>query len=151
MASLNKVLLIGNVGKDPEIKLINSNTIANFSIATSSSWKDKNTGEKKEETEWHSIVIYGKLAEIVGQYVKAGDKLYVEGKLKTRKWADKYGVEKYKTEVIVDQMNMLGSKKEAATESTGRQGTSGQVTKPADFKEAGRFANNQVPDDDIPF
>jgi single-strand DNA-binding protein len=150
MASLNKIMIIGNVGKDPEIKLINSNTIANFSIATSSSWKDKNTGEKKEETEWFNIVIYGKLAEIAGQYVKAGDKLYVEGKLKTRKWTDKDGVEKYKTEVIVDVMNMLGGKKEANNQSTSRQGTMGQVTKPADFKEAGRFANNQA-DDDIPF
>jgi single-strand DNA-binding protein len=149
MASLNKVMIIGNVGKDPEIKLINSNTIANFSIATSSSWKDKNTGEKKEETEWHNIVIYGKLAEIAGQYVKAGDKLYVEGRLKTRKWADKDGVEKYKTEIIVDQMNMLGGKKEANSESTSRQGTRGQVTKSADFKDNRRFAK---PDDnDVPF
>jgi single-strand DNA-binding protein len=111
MASLNKVMIIGNLGRDPEVRYTaDQAAIANISLATTSSWKDKNTGEKKEETEWHRVVFYGKLAEIVGQYAKKGRPLYVEGRLKTRKWTDKDGVEKYTTEIVADQMQLLGSR-----------------------------------------
>jgi single-strand DNA-binding protein len=116
MASLNKVMIIGNLGRDPEVRYT-----ANISLATTSSWKDKNTGEKKEETEWHRVVFYGKLAEIVGQYAKKGRPLYVEGRLKTRKWTDKDGIEKYTTEIVADQMQLLGSR-EGMGDADGGQG-----------------------------
>jgi single-strand DNA-binding protein len=111
MASLNKVTLIGNLGRDPETRYTpDGAAITNLSIATTSSWKDKNSGEKKEETEWHRCVFYNRLAEIAGEYLKKGSSIYVEGRLKTRKWQDKEGVEKFTTEVVVDQMQMLGGK-----------------------------------------
>ena len=109
MASVNKCILIGRCGKDPEVRTTNNSTVANFSIATSESYKDKTTGEKKEITDWHNVVIWGKLAEIVQKYVRKGDLLYIEGKLRTRSW-EKDGVTRYITEVIADQMNMLSSK-----------------------------------------
>lgn len=112
MASLNKVLLIGNLGKDPEQRFLpNGNAVCNFSIATTESWKDKQTGEKQEKTEWHNITIYGKLAEIAAQYLKKGSPVYLEGKLQTRKYQDKQtGADRYTTEILVDQMQMLGGK-----------------------------------------
>lgn len=100
--SVNKVILIGNCGKDPEIRTMqNGNKVANLSLATSESWKDKATGEKKEKTEWHRVVVFGGLAEIVERYVRKGSKVYVSGSLATRKWTDKDGVEKYSTEVAL--------------------------------------------------
>jgi single-strand DNA-binding protein len=111
MASLNKVTLIGNLGRDPETRYTpDGAAITNMSIATTSSWKDKSSGEKKEETEWHRLVFYNRLAEIAGEYLKKGSSIYVEGRLKTRKWQDKEGVEKTTTEIVVDQMQMLGGK-----------------------------------------
>ena len=111
MASLNKVTLIGNLGRDPETRYTpDGAAITNFSIATTSQWKDKGTGEKKEETEWHRLVFYNRLAEIAAEYLKKGSSIYVEGRLKTRKWQDKEGVEKTTTEVVVDQMQMLGGR-----------------------------------------
>ena len=111
MASVNKVILVGNLGRDPETRYMpDGAAITNVSIATTSSWKDKNSGEKKEETEWHRIVFYGRLAEIAGEYLKKGRSVYVEGRLKTRKWTDKDGVEKFTTEVLADQMQMLGGR-----------------------------------------
>jgi len=115
MSALNKVQVIGNVGQDPEIRYMPSGgAVANLTIATSEKWKDKNTGEQKEETEWHKIAVFGKLAEIIGEYVRKGSKIYIEGKLKTRKWTDQQGQEKYTTEIVVDgfsgQMIMLDSK-----------------------------------------
>jgi single-strand DNA-binding protein len=111
MASVNKVVLIGNLGKDPDVRYMpDGGAVANLTLATSSSWKDKNTGEKREETEWHRIVIYGRLAEIAGEYCKKGKSVYIEGRLKTRKWADKDGVDKYTTEIVADQMQLLGGK-----------------------------------------
>lgn len=100
--SVNKVILIGNCGKDPEIRTMqNGNKVANLSLATSESWKDKASGERKEKTEWHRIVVFGALAEIVERYVRKGSKVYVSGSLATRKWTDKDGVEKYSTEVVL--------------------------------------------------
>lgn len=112
MASLNKVLLIGNLGKDPEMRYMpDGAAICNFSIATTESWKDKNTGQKQEKTEWHNITMYRRLAEIAGQYLKKGSSVYIEGRLQTRKWQDKTtGADRYTTEIIADEMKMLGGK-----------------------------------------
>jgi single-strand DNA-binding protein len=111
MASLNKVLLIGNLGRDPEIRYLpNGEAVANFSIATTENWKDKN-GDKQEKTEWHNIVMYRRLAEIAGQYLKKGSSIYIEGKIQTRKWQDKTsGADRYTTEIIADQLQMLGGR-----------------------------------------
>lgn len=111
MASVNKVIIVGNLGRDPETRYMpNGDAVTNIAVATTESWKDKNSGEKKELTEWHRITFYRKLAEIVGQYLKKGSQIYVEGRLQTRKWTDKDGVEKYTTEIIADSMQMLGSR-----------------------------------------
>ncbi len=111
MASINKVILIGNLGRDPEVRYTpNGAAICNVTIATSRNWKDKTTGEKQEETEWHRVVFFDRLAEIAGEYLKKGRPVYVEGRLKTRKWTDKDGVEKYTTEVMADNMQLLGGR-----------------------------------------
>lgn len=108
---INKVILIGNLGNDPEVKYMpNGNAVANITIATSESWKDKNTGEQVDKTEWHRIIFFRKLAEIVGKYLKKGSKVYIEGKLQTRKWQDKNGNDRYTTEVVANEMQMLDSK-----------------------------------------
>jgi len=111
MASVNKVILIGNLGRDPEVRYAPSGAaICNVTLATSRQWKDKSSGERQEETEWHRVVFYDRLAEIAGEYLKKGRPVYVEGRLKTRKWTDKDGVDKYTTEIIADQMQLLGSR-----------------------------------------
>lgn len=109
MASVNKVTILGNLGRDPEMRYLPSgDAIANIAVATSFKSKDKNTGEAKETTEWHRISFFGKLAEIVGQYMKKGSSIYVEGRLQTRKYTDKDGVEKYATDIVAESMQMLG-------------------------------------------
>lgn len=112
MSGVNKVIILGRIGQDPEIRFMpNGNAVANISVATSEKWKDKQTGQQQESTEWHRVVVFGKLAEICGEYLRKGSEVYFEGKLKTRKWTDQQGVEKYTTEIIVDingQMQMLG-------------------------------------------
>ena len=111
MASVNKVIIVGNLGRDPEMRTFPSgDRVANVTIATTDTWKDKNSGEKKEATEWHRVVFNGRLAEIVGEYLKKGSQVYVEGSLRTRKWTDKDGIEKYSTEIRADSMQMLGSR-----------------------------------------
>ena len=116
MASVNKVIIVGNLGRDPETRYMpNGEAVTNVAVATTESWKDKTSGEKQEKVEWHRITFYRKLAEIAGQYLKKGSQVYVEGRLQTRKWTDKDGVEKYTTEIIADTMQMLG----------GRQGMGG--------------------------
>ena len=114
MASVNKVILVGNLGRDPEVRYSpDGAAICNMSIATTSSWKDKTSGEKRDETEWHRIVLYNRLAEIAGEYLKKGRSVYIEGRLKTRKWQDKdTGADRYSTEIIADQMQMLGGREE---------------------------------------
>jgi len=115
MASVNKVILIGNLGRDPEVRYAPSGSaICNVAIATSRNWKDKTSGERQEETEWHRVVFYDRLAEIAGEYLKKGKSVYIEGRLKTRKWTDKDGVEKYTTEVIAQEMTMLGGREGGA-------------------------------------
>lgn len=111
MASVNKVIIVGNLGRDPETRYSgNGDAVCNIAVATMETWKDKTSGEKKELVEWHRVVFYRKLAEIAGQYLKKGSLVYVEGKLQTRKWMDKDGVEKYSTEIIGDVMQMLNTK-----------------------------------------
>jgi single-strand DNA-binding protein len=111
MASVNKVILIGNLGKDPEVRYMPSGSaICNIGIATSRQWKDKTSGERQEETEWHRVALFDRMAEVAGEYLKKGKSVYIEGRLKTRKWTDKDGVEKYTTEVIADRMELLGGR-----------------------------------------
>jgi single-strand DNA-binding protein len=110
MASVNKVILVGNLGRDPEMRYMPSgDAVANFSVATTDSWKDKN-GQKQERTEWHRISMFGKLAEIAGEYLKKGSSVYVEGRLQTREWTDKEGVARKTTEIVADRMQMLGGR-----------------------------------------
>lgn len=159
MAGLNKALIIGNVGKDPEIKTLdNGNKIASFSVATSDSWKDKQTGEKKEQTEWHRVVIFNQsLADIAEKYVKKGSKVYLSGKLKTRKWTDNSGTEKYTTEIVLgafdgeilllDNKDKGGSYPPPATPDDYDDRTTGGEFTPADYQRA----KNGDLNDEIPF
>lgn len=157
MASVNKAIIVGNLGRDPETRyMTNGDAVTNIAVATTDSWKDKTTGEKKEQTEWHRITFYRKLAEIAGQYLKKGSQVYVEGRLQTRKWTDKDGNERYTTEIIADTMQMLG----------GRQGMGGNAPADDDYAQqaparpsaggASKPASRPAPnfsemDDDIPF
>ena len=110
MASVNKVILLGNLGRDPEVRYMpNGDAVANFSIATTETWKDKQ-GNRQEKTEWHNIAMYRRLAEIAGEYLKKGSSVYIEGRLQTRKWQDKQGNDRYTTEIIADQLQMLGGR-----------------------------------------
>lgn len=119
MASVNKVILVGNLGRDPEVRYMpNGEAVCNFSIATTDSWKDK-SGAKQERTEWHNIVMYRKLAEIAGEYLKKGSTTYIEGRLQTRKWQTKEGQDRYTTEIIADQMQMLGGRGQASDSNSG--------------------------------
>ncbi len=141
MASVNKVILVGALGRDPETRYATSgDAICNFSMATSESWKDKASGEKKEKTEWHRISSFGKLAEICGEYLKKGSQVYVEGKLQTRKWQNKEDKDQYTTEVVIDRMQMLGGKP---------SGESAPKDQPAANK-SGKGGIEDM-DDDIPF
>ena len=165
MASVNKVILVGNLGRDPETRYMpDGGAITNASIATTETWKDKN-GEKQEKTEWHRIVFYNrgnyKLAEIAGEYLKKGSQIYVEGRLQTRKWQDKDGVEKYSTEVIAEAMQMLGSRQGMGGDGGGDYARSsgggapsgpsaGSSSKPAGAAKGGAAKFDDM-DDDIPF
>ena len=153
---VNKTILLGNIGNEPELRYIpNGNAVASVSIATSDTWKDKNTGEPQERTEWHRVVFFGKIAEIVGQYVHKGSKLYVEGRLQTRKWTDQQGVERYTTEVIVDMggtMQLLDGKQENAGQNQAQQTQQRppqQQNRPQQNQQAAPPQNNDW--DDIPF
>jgi|JFJP01.1.fsa_nt_gi single-strand DNA-binding protein len=111
MASVNKVILVGNLGKDPETRYMpNGDAVTNITLATTDSWKDKNSGDKREATEWHRVVFFRKLAEIANQYLRKGSQVYIEGSLKTRKWQDQSGQDRYTTEIVADEMKMLGSR-----------------------------------------
>ena len=124
MASVNKVILIGNLGRDPEVRYTPSGgAVCNIGLATTRSWKSKESGDKVEDTEWHRVVFYDRLAEIAGEYLKKGRSVYVEGRLKTRKWQDKDGVEKYTTEVIAEEMKMLGGREGQGGEEGGGGGS----------------------------
>ena len=139
MASVNKVILIGNLGKDPEVRFMpNGDAVCNFSIATTDSWKDKN-GEKQERTEWHNIVMYRKLAEIAGEYLKKGRPIFIEGRLQTRKWQTKEGQDRYTTEIIADRMQMLGDRDSGGGSSSNLSSELNQST------SEGRDEFNQAP------
>lgn len=126
MASLNKVQLIGNLGKDPDVRYMPSGeAVTNITLATTDTWKDKTSGDTKEATEWHRVVFFKKLAEIAGQYLKKGSQVYIEGSLKTRKWTDKDGQERYTTEIVADEMKMLGSRGQSSGSESG-QSSGGQ-------------------------
>ena len=176
MASVNKVILVGNLGKDPEVRYMpNGDAVANFSIATTDTWKDK-SGMRQERTEWHNISMYRRLAEIAGEYLKKGSSVYVEGRLQTRKWQDKNGQDRYTTEIICDQMQMLGGKNGGtsnydSTPSGGQQGNQGNYGRQtAPQQDDGGYTRDDSPppppvrrapqqaaprvedmDDDIPF
>lgn len=127
MSGVNKVILIGNLGKDPEVRFMpNGGGVANLTIATSESWKDKQTGEQKEKTEWHRIVMFGKLAEIAGEYLKKGSKVYIEGALQTRKWQNAQGQDQYTTEIVVQGFSGIMQMLDGKPQGTGQQqGTGG--------------------------
>ncbi len=162
MASVNKVIIVGNLGRDPEMRSFPSgDQVANVTIATTAKWKDKQSGEMKEATEWHRVVFNGRLAEIVGQYLRKGSQVYVEGSLRTRKWTDQSGQEKYTTEIRADQMQMLGSRQgmggpggddgggyEAPRQAAARAPAAAPRQAPAPTKAASGFDDM---DDDIPF
>ena len=149
MASVNKVIIVGNLGRDPETRFLpDGKAVCNFSVATTDTWKDKATGDKKEATEWHRVSTFGRLAEICGEYLKKGSQVYVEGKLRTRKWQDKDGQDRYTTEIIADAMQMLGARSGmGGGEAREMREPSTAESRPAK-KPAGQF---QDMDDDIPF
>lgn len=158
MASVNKVILVGNLGRDPETRFNpEGGAICNISVATTDTWKDKTSGEKQERTEWHRVVFFNRLAEIAGEYLKKGSQVYVEGSLRTRKWTDKEGVEKYSTEIVADRMQMLGSR--AGMGGSGGRGDTEmrEAREPAMAEEpkggGKKPAGNAMADmdDDIPF
>lgn len=155
MASVNKVIILGNLGTDPEVRYMpNGGAVVNLSVATSSQWKDKATGERKEKTEWHRVVLYNRLAEIAGEYLRKGRSVYVEGRLETRKWQDKDGQDRYTTEVIGDQMQLIGGRE------SGGMGGGDEFSAPAGRTSGGGGGMRSAPqpsggvadmDDDIPF
>ncbi len=141
---VNKVILVGNLGQKPEIRYTQTNTaVATLSIATSESWKDKDSGEQREKTEWHRVVFFGKLAEISEQYLDKGSQLYVEGKLQTRKWQDKDGNDKYTTEILGNEMNMLGGRQSSAD--------SGEFDQSQPASQTSQSHDSQISEEDIPF
>lgn len=157
--SVNKVILVGRLGKDPEVRyMTNGEAVANATLATSENWKDK-SGEKQERTEWHSLVFYRRLAEIAGEYLKKGSQIYVEGKIQTRKWQDKEGKDRYTTEIIVNEMQMLGGKSSGSSFEVMEQSAPEQRSAPA--RSAAPARQTPAPsssgssfdnfDDDIPF
>lgn len=173
---INKVILVGNLGNDPEIRYMpNGSAVANITIATSESWRDKGTGEQREKTEWHRVVLFGKLAEVAGEYLRKGSQVYVEGQLQTRKWQDQSGQDRYSTEVVVQGFNgvmqMLGGRAQGGAPMGGgqpqqqQQGGWGQPQQPAQQQQYNAPQQQQAPqqpqqqyneppmdfDDDIPF
>lgn len=158
---VNKVILVGNLGQDPEVRYMPSGgAVANITLATSESWRDKATGEQKEQTEWHRVVLFGKLAEVAGEYLRKGSQVYIEGQLRTRKWTDQSGAEKYTTEIVVNVggvMQMLGGRQAGSTPAGGGQQQSGSPSGGGQARQQSRSAPTQPSeppmdfDDDIPF
>ncbi|MFA9950618.1 single-stranded DNA-binding protein [Dentiradicibacter hellwigii] len=156
MASVNKVILVGNLGADPEVRyMTNGDAVANIRMATTESWKDKASGERREMTEWHRVVFYRRLAEIVGQYLKKGSPVYIEGRIRTRKWQDKEGQERYTTEIEATEMQMLGSRQGQGDPSSSSSYGGGEAAPRASYGGAkptpAKKAAFEDMDDDIPF
>ncbi|MES9858880.1 MAG: single-stranded DNA-binding protein [Sedimenticola sp.] len=154
---VNKVILIGNLGQDPEVRYMpNGNAVANVTLATSETWKDKNTGENQEKTEWHRIVFFRRLAEVVGEYLKKGAKVYIEGRLQTRKWQGQDGQDRYTTEIVADQMQMLDSRGGGSANFDSSH-SSAPASAPAPAQQSAPSQSASAPmtdngfDDDIPF
>ena len=146
---LNKVMVIGNVGQDPEVRVMPSGgSVSTVSIATSESWRDKQTGENKEQTEWHRVVFFNRLAEIVGEYVRKGSKLYIEGSLRTRKWQDQSGQERYTTEIVAREMQMLDGRGDGPQMQAAPQASAAPA---AEAPKAQAAPQAVMEDDDIPF
>lgn len=147
MASVNKVILVGNLGADPEVRYMPSgDAVASLRIATTDRYKDKQTGETKEATEWHRVSMFGKLAEIAGQYLKKGSSVYIEGRIRTRKWQDESGQDKYSTEIVADQMQMLGGRQGGSEDSDGygQQSSRQQQSQPGGQQRRSTPARQQL-------
>ena len=148
---INKAIIVGNLGRDPEVRYTsNGNAIANITVATTESWKDKQSGERQEKTEWHRVVFFGRLAEIAGEYLKKGSQVYIEGRLQTRKWEDKSGQERYTTEIVASEMQMLGSRGGGASEASDDDYSS-EARSAAGSSGGGTSGGDPDLDDDIPF
>jgi single-strand DNA-binding protein len=154
MASVNKVILVGNLGRDPETRYTTSgDAVTNIRVATTDTWKDKN-GEKQERTEWHTVVFFGRQAEIAGEYLKKGRQVYVEGRLQTRKWQDKEGQDRYTTEIVADRMQMLGSREGSGAPVAAEPSERASTAEPRSGAKGGAAPakkNVDELDDDIPF
>ena len=149
---INKVILVGNLGADPEVKYMPSGSaVANVSLATADSWKDKNTGQQQDRTEWHRVVFFNRLAEIVGEYLRKGSQVYVEGRLQTRKWQDKQGVDRYTTEIVASEMQMLGGRGGGGDASQSFGGGNYAPAQPAAAQGGGGRPPEPDFDDDVPF
>ncbi len=161
---INKVILVGNIGGDPEVRYMpNGNAVATLSLATSETWKDKDTGNKQERTEWHRVVCFNRLGEIVGEYVRKGSKLYVEGSLRTRKWQDQQGQDRYTTEIVASDIQMLDGKGQSSggygdsqpmSQQEPQQGTAARRPQPTQSAQSSQNAAQEAfeeLDDDIPF
>lgn len=152
---INKVILIGHLGQDPEVRTTaGGTTVTNLRLATTESWRDKTSGEMKEQTEWHTVVLWNRLGEIAGEYLKKGSQVYIEGRLRTRKWQDKEGHDRYSTEIVAGEMQMIGSRPAAAAEARGHRASDKAETGTAD--EYSRASGDRATaaadfDDDIPF
>lgn len=152
MASVNRVTILGNLGQDPTVRYSpDGAAVTNISIATTSSWKDKTSGEKREETEWHKVVFYGRLAEIAGEYLKKGKPVYVEGRLKTRKWQNKEGVDQYTTEVIAESMQLLGGRDEGQAAPAQQQPPAQRQAPAPQAQRQPAASMADMEDDSIPF
>lgn len=160
MASLNKVILIGNLGADPDMRYLQDGTpVASLRVATTETWKDKSTGERREQTEWHRVSLFRALADIAGKYLKKGSQVYVEGRLRTRKWTDQSGTDRYSTEIVADELKMLGKRPEGAGTGAGTGADDGPATYPAPARSgltkprepAVAGDGGGFEDDDIPF
>jgi single-strand DNA-binding protein len=150
VSGVNKVILVGHLGKDPDMKFAaNGSAVCNITVATSESWKDKQTGDKVEKTEWHRVVAFGKLAEIMGEYLRKGSLVYIEGKLQTRKWQDKSGQDRYTTEIVADQMQMLGSKNQSSSDAPRIRPENQQTSQ--GFRDTPEPQQSDFDDDSIPF
>ncbi len=150
---VNKVILVGNLGADPETKYTAGGAaITNIRVATSESWRDKQTGEQQERTEWHRVVFFGRLAEIAGEYLRKGSQVYIEGKLRTNKWQDQSGQDRYSTDIVADEMQMLGSREGGGVARPPQQQSGGfRDNKPAQPQQPAPAADDGFTDDDIPF
>jgi single-strand DNA-binding protein len=151
---VNKVILVGNLGKDPEVRYMPSGgAVTSCTLATSESWKDKQTGEQQERTEWHNLTFYGRLAEIAGEYLKKGSQVYVEGSIRTEKWQDKEGKDRYTTKIIVNEMQMLGGRGGAGAPATREEGERSAPARATAGESRGSTAAKSMDefDDDIPF